>query len=172
MLLLSTCVATRRSSASSAPSSSTSLSRNHRRARARGAERAGTRTPRQGPMDSARHVIIRRHLNTVSGDPGDSISSKTRVYLLKDRDPVGLPSSGSVGISKWAVLIGRTGFDTIHSIPDQTLSLTDKTRFRGACDDVARTIHQSLQPEPLRASDAPAVPAAGRAYTRPLLSTT
>ena len=28
------------------------------------------------------------------------------------------------GFSKWTVLIGRTGFDTIPSIPDPTLSLS------------------------------------------------
>jgi len=49
--------------------------------------------------------------------------SKSRVYSLKDRDPVGLSASRSVGLSKWTVLIGRTGFDTISSIPDPTLSL-------------------------------------------------
>ena len=42
---------------------------------------------------------------------------KSRVYLLKDRDPVGLSASRSVGFSKWTVLIlmigiGRTLFDT------------------------------------------------------------
>jgi hypothetical protein len=38
------------------------------------------------------------------------------------RDPVGQPASRSMGFSKWAVLIGRTGFVyTISSLPDPTL---------------------------------------------------
>jgi hypothetical protein len=41
------------------------------------------------------------------------ISSKSRVYLLKDCDPVGLSVSESVGFSKWTLLIGRTGFGTM-----------------------------------------------------------
>ena len=45
-------------------------------------------------------------------------------YLLKDRDPVGLSASRSVGFSNRVVLIGRTGFDTTYSIPDPTLSLS------------------------------------------------
>jgi len=63
-------------------------------------------------------------LNSVSALPVTLISLKSRVYLLKDRDLVGLSVSRSVEFSKWAVLIGRTGFDTIPSIPDPTLSLT------------------------------------------------
>ena len=51
------------------------------------------------------------------------IFSKSGVYLLKDRDTVGLSASRSVGFPKWTVLIGRTGFDTIPSMPDPTLSL-------------------------------------------------
>ena len=39
------------------------------------------------------------------------------------RHPVGLSVSQWVEFSKWTVLIGRTGFDTILSVPDPTLSL-------------------------------------------------
>ena len=62
-------------------------------------------------------------LNSVSALPVTLISSKPMVYLLKDHDPVGLSATRSVGFSKWAVLIGRTGLDTISSIPNSTLSL-------------------------------------------------
>ena len=51
------------------------------------------------------------------------IYSKSRVYLLKDGDPVGLSASRSAGFPNWTVLIGRTGFDDISSLPDPTLSL-------------------------------------------------
>jgi len=51
--------------------------------------------------------------------------SKYRVYLLKDRDQAGLPTGRSVGTPTRRVLIGRTGFDTISSIPDLTLSLSE-----------------------------------------------
>ena len=51
-------------------------------------------------------------------------SSKSRVYLLKDRDQVGLPACRSVRFPKWTDLIGQTGSDTIYSIPDPTLSLS------------------------------------------------
>jgi len=40
-----------------------------------------------------------------------------------DGDPVGVSASRSVGCSKWTVLIGRTGVDTILSVPYPTLSL-------------------------------------------------
>jgi hypothetical protein len=63
-------------------------------------------------------------LNSVSALRVTLISSKLRVYLLKHRNPVGLSVSQSMGYSKRAVLIGRTGFDTTYSIPDPTLSLT------------------------------------------------
>ena len=49
--------------------------------------------------------------------------SLSRVYLLKDPDPVGLSASLSVGCPKWTFLIGRTDCDTIPSIPDPILSL-------------------------------------------------
>jgi hypothetical protein len=62
-------------------------------------------------------------LNSVSALRVTLVSSKSRVYLLKDRDQVGQSASRSVGFSKWTVLIGRTGFDTISSLPDPTLSL-------------------------------------------------
>jgi len=52
------------------------------------------------------------------------IYSKSMVYLLKGRDPVGLSASRSAEFSKWTVLIGRTGFDTMASIPDPTLNVT------------------------------------------------
>ena len=57
------------------------------------------------------------------------ISSNPRVYVLKDRDPVGHSASRSVGFSKWTVSIGRTGFDTIPSILDPTLSLREVSRL-------------------------------------------
>jgi len=52
------------------------------------------------------------------------ISSKSRVYLLKDRNPVGFPEiqSSSAGFPRWTVLIGRTDFTTITSIPNLTHS--------------------------------------------------
>ena len=53
----------------------------------------------------------------MSGRPAVLISSKSRVYLLRDRDPVGLSEIRSAGISIWTVLIGRTDFDTTTSIP-------------------------------------------------------
>jgi hypothetical protein len=69
------------------------------------------------------------------------ISSKPRVDLLKDCDPVELSGSSLVGVPKWTVLIGRTGFDTMYSIPDPTLGLNiagfthtcRQTRDRGRC---------------------------------------
>jgi hypothetical protein len=59
----------------------------------------------------------------VSSSPLTLISSKPRVYLLKDGDPVGLSAGRSVFFSEWTVLIGRTGFETVFPIPDPTLSL-------------------------------------------------
>jgi hypothetical protein len=52
-------------------------------------------------------------LNSVSAFPGTFISSKSRVYSLKDGDPVGHSASRSLAFSKRTVLIGRTDFDTI-----------------------------------------------------------
>jgi hypothetical protein len=46
------------------------------------------------------------------------------VNLLKDRHPVGLLASRWVGFSIWTVLMGRTGFNTMLSVPDPTLILT------------------------------------------------
>ena len=54
-------------------------------------------------------------LNSVSGRPVALISSKSRVYLLKDDNPVGLVASRSVGFSKRTVLIGR--YHTFDTIP-------------------------------------------------------
>jgi len=62
-------------------------------------------------------------LNSVSASRVTLISSKSRVYLLRDRDQVGLPAGRSVRFPKWTDLIGRAGFDTKNSIPDPTLSL-------------------------------------------------
>ena len=50
-------------------------------------------------------------------------SSKPMVYLQGDRNPVGLSANRPVGCLEWTVLIGRTGFDNMYSIPDPTLSL-------------------------------------------------
>ena len=50
-----------------------------------------------------------------------------------DRDPVRQSASRSVGFSKWTVLIGRTGFDAISSIPDPTLSLRSVMLLDEAC---------------------------------------
>jgi len=76
-------------------------------------------------VEIIRSVQLQIHewLNSVSAFQGTLISSKSRVYLLMDRDPVGQSASRSVGFSKWIVLIGQTGFDAISSIPDPTLSL-------------------------------------------------
>jgi len=64
------------------------------------------------------------HLNSVSeGLVPPLISSNSRVWLLKDRDPVGLPDTWSAGFLLWTGLIGRTDFDTTTSIPNPTLSL-------------------------------------------------
>ena len=49
------------------------------------------------------------------------ISSKSRVCLLEDRDPVGRSASRSAGLSQRTVLIGRTSFDSRASIPDPAL---------------------------------------------------
>ena len=57
------------------------------------------------------------------GVPRNAVSSKSRVYLLKDGDPVGCSARRSVGLSKRTVHIGRTGFNTISSLPDPTQSL-------------------------------------------------
>jgi hypothetical protein len=62
--------------------------------------------------------------NSVSEGSVPLISSKSRVCLPKDDDPVGLSLSRSVEPPKWTVLIGRTGFDTMYSIPDPTLIFT------------------------------------------------
>ena len=35
-----------------------------------------------------------------------------------------------MGFSKWTVVIGRTGFVTISSLPDPTLSLSQKREFK------------------------------------------
>jgi hypothetical protein len=72
-------------------------------------------------------------LNSVSAPRVTLRSSKSKVYLLKDRDAVGLSASRSVGFSKWTVLIGRTGFDTTSSIPDPTLSLITQNLYRNGC---------------------------------------
>jgi hypothetical protein len=61
---------------------------------------------------------------SVSGRPVSLISSTSRVYLLKDRDPVGLRAARSAVFPKWTILIARAGFDAISSIPDLTLSLS------------------------------------------------
>jgi len=44
-----------------------------------------------------------------------------------------------VGFSKWTVLIGRMGFDTIPSIPDPTLSLTQNFTEMGAVMKMSTT---------------------------------
>jgi len=72
------------------------------------------------------------------------MSSKPRVYLLQDGEPVELSASLSVGCSKWAVLIGRTDFDTTTSIPDPTLSSTRETRV-GECVEGR---HEGSRPRP------------------------
>ena len=63
-------------------------------------------------------------LNSVSEGHVPLISSRSRFYLLKDCDPIGLSASRSVGFPKRTVLIGRTGFGNIYSVPDPTLSLS------------------------------------------------
>jgi len=67
-------------------------------------------------------VCASNYLISVSALHVTLISSKSMVYLLKDHDPVGLSANRSVGFPKCTVLIGRTGFDTIPSVPDPTLS--------------------------------------------------
>jgi len=57
-----------------------------------------------GLPDIARHVIGCR-FNSVSASLVTLISSKSRVYLLKDRDPVGLPDTWSAGSLLGTVLI-------------------------------------------------------------------
>ena len=61
-------------------------------------------------------------LNSVSGRLVALNPSKSRVYLLRDRDPVGRSEIRTAWISIWTVLIGRTDFDTTTSIPDPTLT--------------------------------------------------
>ena len=75
------------------------------------------------PTFQDQFTVSEGFLNSVSEGLVPLISSNSRVYLPKDCDPVGLSVSRSVGFSKWAVVIGRTGFGTISSIPDPTLSL-------------------------------------------------
>ena len=85
----------------------------------------------QGP--DARHMVwgqglatfpFRLNLSTVSEGPVPLFSLESRVCILKDRNPVGPSASRPVGSWKWTALIGRTGFDTIHSTPNPTLSLS------------------------------------------------
>ena len=61
----------------------------------------------------------------------NSVGVTCHAYLLETEGlftegsrPVGLSASLSVRISKWTVLIARTGLGTISLIPDPTLSLT------------------------------------------------
>jgi len=74
-------------------------------------------------------------LNSVSASPGTPISSKSMIYLLEDRDQVGQTAIRKVGFSMCAVLIGRTGFGTISSIP-QTRSDTELNTMSGHPDDL------------------------------------
>jgi len=53
------------------------------------------------------------------------ISWKSTVYQLKDRDPVRLSASRSVGLRKCTILIGRTEFDTRSSEPNPPLSFEE-----------------------------------------------
>jgi len=58
-----------------------------------------------------------------------SYNRRTRTgHTLRDRDPVGLPASQSVGFSKCTVLIGRTGFDTK---PDAMFKVTAPAPYSG-----------------------------------------
>jgi hypothetical protein len=65
-------------------------------------------------------------LNSVSAFSGTLFPSNSMVYLLKYRDQVGQSASRSVGLSQSTVLIGRTRFGTMSSIPDPTLSLSQR----------------------------------------------
>jgi len=76
------------------------------------------------PAASSHAVFNLDLLNSVSEGLVPLISSKSRAYLLQKYDPVGLSMSRSVELSIWTALIGRTGFDTMYSIPDPTLSLS------------------------------------------------
>jgi hypothetical protein len=49
---------------------------------------------------------------------------ETEGDLLKDPNPVGLSAGRSVGLLKWTVLIGRTGFITRTSIADTELDVS------------------------------------------------
>ena len=51
------------------------------------------------------------------------ISLNPRVYLLKNHNQVGPSANRLAGFSLLSVLIGRTDFDPITSIPDPTLSI-------------------------------------------------
>jgi hypothetical protein len=75
-------------------------------------------------LSSSPEVLTWWAVNSVLGGYVTLISSKPKVCLLKDGDPVGLSASRSVGFQKCTVLIGRTGFDTIPSMPDPTLSFS------------------------------------------------
>jgi hypothetical protein len=85
-------------------------------------------------------------LNSVSGLHVTLISSESRVYQLKHSAQVGLSATQSVGLLKWTVLIGQTGFDTIPSIPDPTLS------FRRTC---LPTLNRRPESTPLYAHSHP-----------------
>jgi len=55
------------------------------------------------------------------------IYAESTVYLLKERDPVGLSPSRTAGFPKWTVLIGGTGFNTYHIFdtrPDTDFKVT------------------------------------------------
>ena len=77
-------------------------------------------------------------LNSVSGRLVTLNLSKSRVYLLRDREPVGLSEIRSAGIAIRTGLIGRTDFDTTTSIPNPTLSLCQVATY-----DVARGARQA-----------------------------
>jgi hypothetical protein len=69
-------------------------------------------------------------LNSVSAFQGTLISSKSRVYLLMDRDPVGQSASRSVGFSKWTVLIGGIRCHIFDTRPDTEFDSLGDSGFR------------------------------------------
>ena len=65
--------------------------------------------------DLLRRVDV--YLKSVSGRLVTFVSSKTRVYVLRDRNPIGLSEIRSAGISIRTILIGRTdSYQTRHRV--------------------------------------------------------
>jgi hypothetical protein len=81
-----------------------------------------------------------KSLNPVMERPVPLISSKSRVYLLKDRNPIGALESRSVEFSKWTVRIDRANGIRIRYHTFDTKPVTEfKLSCKGnECEALAR----------------------------------